>query len=437
MTKLINLCTKIGSGATPKGGKNSYLGGSISLIRSQNVLHNDFTYEGLVYINDDQASKLSNVLIEEDDVLLNITGDSVARCCNVPKEVIPARVNQHVMIIRTKKDVLCPYFLKYFLISKGTQDLLLNLSSAGATRKALTKAMIENLEIIDLNINTQKSISNFLKTFDLKIQKNILENNLLKETTETIFKSWFINFDPVRSKTENRTSGLSEEINKLFPNKFINSEIGEIPEGWEVVNLTEVFDIQGGSQPPAKTFKKDIEAGYIRLLQIRDYDKTGHETYIPVTKNLRIVNEDDVLIGRYGSGNGKFMQDSLGRPLRGLSGAINVAVVRTIPKVENSREYIYNMVSSGYFYNQIVGGSARAVQAGFKKEDLQFIKIALPPQDILSRFEKLGVAIWERRKLFENENNVLSKIRDTLLPKLISGELKIPDAYSLIENKEN
>ena len=95
------------------------------------------------------------------------------------------------------------------------------------------------------------------------------------------------------------------------------------------------------------------------------------------------------------------------------------------------------MVSSGYFYNQIVGGSARAVQAGFKKEDLQFIKIALPPQDILSRFEKLGVAIWERRKLFENENNVLSKIRDTLLPKLISGELRIPDANSLIENKEN
>jgi len=94
-------CIKIGSGATPRGGNEAYKQEGISLIRSQNVLDFDFSYNGLAFIDDEQASKLSNVEIFEEDVLVNITGDSVARVCSVPKEVIPARVNQHVAILRT------------------------------------------------------------------------------------------------------------------------------------------------------------------------------------------------------------------------------------------------------------------------------------------------------------------------------------------------
>ena len=100
MNKLVNFCKKIGSGATPKGGKNSYRGGEYNLVRSQNVLDLEFSYKGLVQINKFQAGKLNNVELESEDILLNITGDSVARCCMVPKDILPARVNQHVAIIR-------------------------------------------------------------------------------------------------------------------------------------------------------------------------------------------------------------------------------------------------------------------------------------------------------------------------------------------------
>ncbi len=116
--KLGTICKKIGSGATPTGGKEAYLdSGEYALIRSQNVLDFTFSYDGLAYINEIQASKLNNVTIEKDDVLFNITGDSVARVCQVPNHILPARVNQHVSILRPQNDILLNTFLKYYLLN--------------------------------------------------------------------------------------------------------------------------------------------------------------------------------------------------------------------------------------------------------------------------------------------------------------------------------
>lgn len=116
--KLRDVCTKIGSGATPRGGKETYSDeGPYALIRSQNVLDFSFSYDGLAYIDDEQARQLANVEIQERDVLLNITGDSVARVCQVPKELLPARVNQHVSIVRPDFSQLLPEYLKYFLLN--------------------------------------------------------------------------------------------------------------------------------------------------------------------------------------------------------------------------------------------------------------------------------------------------------------------------------
>ena len=111
--RLGDVCTKIGSGATPSGGKEAYKGGDYHLIRSQNVLDFAFSKDGLASINDEQANKLKNVEIIQGDVLLNITGDSVARCCIVPSEILPARVNQHVAIIRPRKEELDNNYLLY------------------------------------------------------------------------------------------------------------------------------------------------------------------------------------------------------------------------------------------------------------------------------------------------------------------------------------
>lgn len=175
------ITTKIGSGATPKGGKEAYQEEGITLIRSMNVHNGQFEYKDLAHISDEQASKLDNVTIEEDDVLLNITGASVARSCVVPNEILPARVNQHVCIIRCK-DCIIPEFLNKLLIDDNYQDLLWSIAGSGATRESITKQQVENLQIILPMLELQKEFMAFchqVTKSKVVVQKALDETQLL------------------------------------------------------------------------------------------------------------------------------------------------------------------------------------------------------------------------------------------------------------------
>ncbi len=138
---LAELTTKIGSGATPRGGSSVYVEQGTPFIRSQNVYFEGFEYEGLAFIDDAAAKALSNVTTEENDVLLNITGASIGRATILPDELAGGRVNQHVSILRCKPNLL-NLFLLYFLWSPEMQKLI-NDENYGVTRQALTKSMIE------------------------------------------------------------------------------------------------------------------------------------------------------------------------------------------------------------------------------------------------------------------------------------------------------
>ena len=175
------ITTKIGSGATPKGGKGAYQEEGITLIRSMNVHNGLFEYRELAHISDEQAAKLDNVAIEENDVLLNITGASVARSCVVPNKILPARVNQHVCIIRCK-EYINPVFLNKLLIDDNYQDLLWSVAGAGATREAITKQQVESLQIIMPPVELQNEFMRFCNQVDkskVAVQKALDETQLL------------------------------------------------------------------------------------------------------------------------------------------------------------------------------------------------------------------------------------------------------------------
>ena len=149
--QLGEITTKLGSGATPKGGKEAYQEDGITLIRSMNVHNGLFEYKELAHISEEQATKLDNVTIEENDVLLNITGASVARSCVVPSKILPARVNQHVCIIRCNQRIV-PEFLNKLLIDDNYQRLLWSIARGGATREAITKQQVESLKLSLIHI---------------------------------------------------------------------------------------------------------------------------------------------------------------------------------------------------------------------------------------------------------------------------------------------
>ena len=187
---LFNLTLKIGSGATPKGGRESYVSEGTSFIRSMNVYDNQFLYKDLVYLTDEQANKLDNVIVECNDVLLNITGASLARSCIVPQAIIPARVNQHVAIVRSKKEVLSPVFLNQLLINAEFKRALLEMGeNNGATRQALTKNQIENLTVILPPLALQNQFADFVAEVDksqlagqmvLKLWRKLLKFSIIK-----------------------------------------------------------------------------------------------------------------------------------------------------------------------------------------------------------------------------------------------------------------
>ena len=180
-----NLTYKIGSGATPKGGKESYQTEGISLIRSMNVYNNRFEHKDLANITDEQAERLNNVTVENNDVLLNITGASVARCCIVPSEVLPARVNQHVSIVRCTEKLL-PEFVCCMFIDDNYQKLLWSIAtSGGATREAITKKQLEELFFIVPPMNLQNQFAAFVHQVDkskVEVQKSLEETQLLMDS---------------------------------------------------------------------------------------------------------------------------------------------------------------------------------------------------------------------------------------------------------------
>lgn len=145
---LKTLTTKIGSGATPRGGKSAYKDSGVALIRSMNIHDYRFEHADLAFIDDEQASALDHVAVEPGDVLLNITGASVARCAVAPAHLLPARVNQHVAILRPDPEKTNPSFLVDTLNAEGNKSRLLALAQGGATREALTKAALSRFSIL-------------------------------------------------------------------------------------------------------------------------------------------------------------------------------------------------------------------------------------------------------------------------------------------------
>ena len=164
---LKDVTSKIGSGATPKGGKESYQNEGIALIRSMNVHDGKFVYKDLAYITDEQARLLDNASVEEEDVFINITGASVARSCIVPRHLIPARVNQHVAIIRCISSVVNPTFINNMFLNTSYKRYLLNIGeSGGATRQAITKQQLEMMTIILPPLDLQNQFAEFVKQAD-------------------------------------------------------------------------------------------------------------------------------------------------------------------------------------------------------------------------------------------------------------------------------
>ncbi|APX63745.1 MULTISPECIES: restriction endonuclease subunit S [Acinetobacter] len=450
--RLKDYCTKIGSGSTPRGGANVYLdSGNVCLIRSQNIYNDGFSENGLVFISNSDAEKLNNVEIELNDVLINITGDSVARVCLAPKDKLPARVNQHVAIIRTVKNELDPKFVRYFLTDNNTQNHLLTLAGTGATRNALTKGMLEEFLVPKPDILIQKKISKILSDLDEKIHLNNQINQTLESIAQAIFKSWFIDFDPVRAKIAAKQegndpelaamcaiSGKSEEelqqmpeedltelraTAALFPDELVGSELGEVPKGWDKYSLSKMITLIGGGTP--RRSEPNYWNGDISWFSVKDVPNEG-EVFVITTQekiselglnksSTKLLPVGTTIITARGT-VGKIAlvghEMAMNQSCYGVQGKNGVKQFMTYYLIKNAVE-VLKKNTHGAVFDTIT-------QATF--DTVTSIKPSIEMMDLFeSKVEKIMGHI--KNNLYEN--NSLIALRDTLLPKLLSGEIDV------------
>ena len=426
-------CTKIGSGATPRGGKDVYRpSGPYALIRSQNVLNDGFRHEGLAYIGEHHASELSSAEVLDGDVLLNITGDSVARACQVDPHVLPARVNQHVAIIRPDPEKLDPGLLRYLLVSPEMQTKLLSWAASGGTRNALTKGMIESLDVPSpRDIRDQRTIAHVLGTLDDKIELNRRMNATLEAMAQALFRSWFVDFDPVRAKMEGRDTGLPKEIADLFPGRLVDSELGEIPLGWSIGYLSEHFEaIKGvsykgsglgrGGTPLHNLNSVDKRGGY-RCEGIKFYSGDYADRHVVYPGDVIVANTDlgreNLLIG----------YSAIVPRLFGGSGIVSHHLyrVRARPSGRLSAVFLYRLLNSPQMHDVVAGYANGTTVTMLPKDALQMPAVVEPPRTLLETFDALALDLEHRREQAVVESRTLGALRDALLPKLVSGELRV------------
>ena len=390
IVKFVEVCEKIGSGATPRGGKEAYSDEGISLVRSQNVLDFSFSSDGLVHINDEQAKKLKNVELHPDDVLLNITGDSVARACIMDSSFLPARVNQHVAIVRGKKELVLNSYILYYLQWK--KDYLLQLASAGATRNALTKGMIEQLDINLPSLIEQKRIVAVLDSIQQKISVNKKINDNLEQQAQAIYHERFETASP-----------------------------DDLHSGWRTVTLGEVATILNKSFNPLKEPEMLLEHYSIPAFDEARFPVFDLSTSIK--SNKFIIDASCFMISKLNPTTKRVWKPYC------LTGNAVCSTEFIVYKAKDKTitDFLYSVIDSNSFSDFMcshVTGSTGSRQRTTPSDTLSY-ELILPSEDDLAEFQSLVSPMYAQIRINAIENDRLKRLRDSLLPKLMSGEIDV------------
>ena len=332
-------------------------------------------------------------------------------------------MNQHVAIIRPEPDQLDAGYLRYFLSSPGVQALLLSWADSGSTRKALTKQMIEAFEVsAPADVFEQRAIAHILGTLDDKIELNRRMNETLEGMARALFKFWFVDFGPVRAKIEGRwrrgksLPGMPAELHDLFPGGMVDSELGEIPAGWEVQRMGDIIEIHDRVRVPLNSRQRAERKGsypYYGAAGIMDYvdDFLFEGVFVLTGEDGSVVDPEGYPVVQYVWG--QFWVNNHAHVLKGKNGV--------------SHEHLFLLLQQENIAPFVTG----AVQPKLSQKNLKAIPIVLPAKAVCQAFSDQIQPMFAARRNNSDESDALAVGRDALLPKLISGEVRVREAENL------
>lgn len=397
-------------------------GSDYRLLQISNIGVGRFVETGnFRWISEQTFSRLNCTEILPGDVLVARMPEPTGRAWHVAELSWRAVTAVDVAIIRAKRDTLDPRFLAYFLNSPACLGIVHSLTT-GTTRLRIRRADIERLEVPLPSLPEQRAIAHILGTLDDKIELNRRMNETLEAMARALFKSWFVDFDPVRAKAEGRDPGLPQPLADLFPDSFEDSELGEIPKGWRVGRFGDVVEQLRDQENPLSS----PEALYHHFsLPAFDEGQSPKAEYGESIKSQKSrVPAGVVLLSKLNPEIERVWLVDV-RPTERAVCSTEFLVLRA--RSPFTRSFIYCLARSPLFRQQIEGlvtGTSKSHQRA-QVDSILNLAVVAPPLPIVAAFDRSADSLLARTLECRRGSRILAGVRDTLLPKLVTGELRV------------
>jgi type I restriction enzyme S subunit len=371
------------------------------------------TREFRFFVSEEKFKELARFQVRPNDLIISCSG-TIGRISVIQPGDPMGIISQALLILRPHSRDVLPEFLFYFLSTNEGRHSLVQASHGSVQVNIAPRAVVEQIELPVPNLPEQRAIAHILGTLDDKIELNRRMNETLETMARALFKSWFVDFDPVRAKAEGRDPGLPKPLADLFPARLVDSEFGKIPEGWEVGCVDDEFDLTMGQSPPGETYNETGEG--LPFYQGRaDFGSRFPTRRVYCTAPTRLARAGDTLI-------------SVRAPVGDINMATeNCAIGRGVAAARHrsgSRSYTYQfMVGLEEVFGRFEAEGT--VFGSIGKKDFHAISCARPPRAVIAEFEAMLAPSDSRIDVTERESRTLAGLRDSLLPKLISGELRV------------
>lgn len=434
--KIGDVCLRVTKGTTPTTGGGAFSKSGIKFIKVEAITESGgFIPEKFAFIDAETDEKLARSRLIEDDILFTIA-ETIGRVAQVTSAVLPANTNQAVAIVRPNRDAIYPRFLYYTLRDSNR----IQLAQSKVVQSVQANFSLGELSAIELPLPSQteqRAVAHILGTLDDRIELNRKQSETLEAMARALFKSWFVDFEPVRAKIEGRWQrgqslpGLPAHLHDLFPDQIKESELGEIPEGWRHSTIGEEVTVCGGSTPSTKE-PEFWEGGHHCWATPKDLSALKFPVLLDTDRKIT-----DAGIAKISSG-----LLPVGTVLLSSRAPIGYLAIAEVPtainqgfiamKCDGALPNVFVLPWCRESMDAIVGNANGSTFQEISKSNFRPLRVVVPSAAVLESFTKSAGSFYRQMVENERESRSLAELRDTLLSKLISGELRVPDAERIV-----
>ena len=378
---------------------SDYVPVGIPSIMPQNIGDNRIIEDGIARITTEDAQRLSRYLVRAGDIVYSRRGD-VERLALVRNHADGWLCGTGCLRVRLGEKGADPCYTSYYLGHPDVREWIVR-HAHGATMPNLNTSLLAACPFLQPPRSEQRAIAHILGTLDDKIELNRRMNETLESMARALFKSWFVDFDPVRAKAAGRDPGLPQPLADLFPDSFEDSELGEIPRGWELKTLGDLLELAYGKALKAEDRRDGSIAVYGSNGQVGWHDE-------------RLVAGPGIVVGRKGNPGIATWVPTDFFPID--------TTFYVVPKLScRSLEFLFHVLRT----HDLASLGADSAVPGLNRNLAYMSSQVLPPVPLFARFERLVSPLSKRVNRANNEIRTLAALRDTLLPKLMSGDLRV------------